>query len=425
MTWAAQPSARSAIPPFHAMAMNRLAEQREARGLPVYHLEVGQPSTPAPRLVREAAAAAIARDTLGYTAAVGIAPLRERIAAHYTDWYGVTVDPRRIVVTAGASGAFTLAFLAAFDAGDRVGVIEPGYPCYRNALLALGCEPVAIPVGPDTRWVPTPEVVEAAGPLAGLVVASPSNPTGTVLAPDVLADLSALCRRRGMTLVSDEIYHGLSFGAPCHSALEFDGDALVINSFSKYFSMTGWRLGWIVLPHGLVDAVERFQQNLFICAPAVSQVAALAAFDCHDELRGHVAEYARKRDLLLAGLTAAGLTRTADADGAFYVYADVSDLLPSVASPTDTANPVDTASRSHRIGTESPATGSALGSLQGAAGAEKLCLTWLDDIGVTATPGVDFDLARGQRFVRFSYAGPAAAIGAACEALAHWTARHA
>jgi aspartate/methionine/tyrosine aminotransferase len=388
------------------MAMNRLAEQREARGLPVYHLEVGQPSTPAPRRVREAAAAAIARDTLGYTAAVGIAPLRERIAAHYADWYGVNVDPRRIVVTAGASGAFTLAFLAAFDPGDRVGVIEPGYPCYRNALLALGCEPVAIPVGPDTRWAPTPALVEAAGPLAGLVVASPSNPTGTVLAPAVLADLSALCRRRGMTLVSDEIYHGLSFGAPCRSALEFDADALVINSFSKYFSMTGWRLGWIVLPDGLVDAVERFQQNLFICAPAVSQVAALAAFDCHDELRGHVGEYARKRDVLLAGLAAAGLTRTADADGAFYVYADVSHLT-------------------HRIDTESSATGSAVEILRAASGAEKLCLTWLDDLGVTATPGVDFDLARGQRFVRFSYAGPAAAIAAACEALAHWTAGHA
>jgi aspartate/methionine/tyrosine aminotransferase len=378
-------SSRSSIPPFHAMAMNRLAEERTARGLPVYHLEVGQPSTPAPSLVREAAAAAISSQTLGYTNAPGIAPLRQRIAEHYTAWYGVSIDPERILVTAGASGAFTLAFLAAFDPGDRVGVIEPGYPCYRNALMALGCEVVPIPVGPDTRWAPTPEMIASVGPLAGLVIASPSNPTGTALPADVLSALVATCRERGIRLIADEIYHGITFTGPAPSVLQFDTDTLVVNSFSKYFSMTGWRLGWIVAPEDLLGAVERFQQNFFICAPAVSQVAAVAAFDCHEELQGHVREYARKREILLHGLARAGLTETAAADGAFYVYADVSHLGRDSLS---------------------------------------LCRQWLDDTGVTATPGIDFDLGRGNDFVRFSYAGSAKAIEAACAEMADWTARH-
>jgi len=378
-------SQRSAIPPFHAMAMNRLAEERTARGLPVYHLEVGQPSTPAPSLVREAAAAAISSQTLGYTNAPGIAPLRQRIAAHYDDWYGVSIDPDRILVTAGASGAFTLAFLAAFDPGDRVGVIEPGYPCYRNALMALGCDVVPLPVGPATRWAPTAEMVADAGPLAGLVIASPSNPTGTALPADVLQSLVSTCSERGIRLVADEIYHGITFTGLARSVLEFDANTLVVNSFSKYFSMTGWRLGWIVAPTELLGAVERFQQNLFICAPAISQVAAVAAFDCHDELQGHVREYARKREILLHGLSKAGLTETAAADGAFYVYADVSDLSRDSLA---------------------------------------LCRQWLDETGVTATPGIDFDLGRGNDFVRFSYAGSARAIEQACDVLAGWTANH-
>jgi aspartate/methionine/tyrosine aminotransferase len=370
------------------MAMNRRAEERAARGLEVFHLEVGQPSTPAPRGVLEAAATALTTKTLGYTNAPGIAPLRTRIAEHYQDWYGVAVDPERIIVTAGASGAFTLAFLACFDVGERVGIVEPGYPCYRNTLMALGCEPVPIPVGPETRWAPTPRLIEAAGPLAGLVVASPSNPTGTVMSADVLGAVAETCRERGIRLVCDEIYHGLTFGAPCSSMLEHEADAVVVNSFSKYFSMTGWRLGWIIAPDVLMPAIERFQQNLFICAPALSQVAAIAAFDCHEELQGHVREYEVRRALLLDGLAAAGITQTAEADGAFYVYVDVSDLVGAPAIPDSLA----------------------------------LCHTWLDELGVTTTPGIDFDLARGDRFVRFSYAGRADAITAACARLGEWTA---
>jgi len=372
-----------AIPPFHAMEMAGLATEREATGASVIHLEVGQPSAPAPVAVREAAKLALDRDTIGYTNAPGLLSLREAIAGHYLDWYGVDVDPAHIVVTAGASAGFTLAFLACFEPGQRVGVVEPGYPCYRNTLRALGVEPVAIPVGPDTRWAPTPDVVEAAGPLDGLVVASPSNPTGTVLPTERLAALVDWCRSHGVQLVSDEIYHGIAYGQRAETALALDRGAVVVSSFSKYFCMTGWRLGWITAPPSLMAAVERFQQNLYICAPTLSQLAAVAAFGCGEELDGHVTRYAANRGVLLDGLAAAGLIDRAAADGAFYVYADVSQLA------TDSL---------------------------------ELCRRWLDEAGVATTPGIDFDLVRGHHFVRFSYSGRGDDIAEGCRRLAEWVA---
>jgi aspartate/methionine/tyrosine aminotransferase len=376
-------SARSSVPPFHAMEMAGLATAREATGASVIHLEVGQPWSPAPAAVLAAATRALERDRIGYTNASGLLSLRTRIVGHYQDWYGVELDPAALVITAGASAGFTLAFLACFDPGDRVGVVEPGYPCYRNTLLALGVEPVAIAVGPESRWAPTPELLDRAGPLDGLVVASPSNPTGTVLARDRLAEVVDWCRAQNAQLISDEIYHGITYGRRAESALALSSDAVVVSSFSKYFSMTGWRLGWITAPPAVMEAVERFQQNLYICAPALSQHAAVAAFDCAEELDGHVARYAHNRQVLLEGLAAAGLTDRAAADGAFYVYADVSHL-------TDDSR--------------------------------LLCRRWLEEIGVTTGPGIDFDLARGHQFVRFSYSGHADDIAEGCRRLAAWTA---
>ena len=324
---------------------------------------------------------------MGYTNAAGLMSLRRRIAAHYAQWYSVDVAVDDVIVVAGASAGFTLAFLAAFDPGDRVGVLEPGYPCYRNALLALGMQPVPIPVGPATRWAPTPELLAAAGPLRGLVVASPSNPTGTVLDAAALADIAAWCAQDDVQLIADEIYHGIVYTGHAPTVLATTRDAVLVNSFSKYFSMTGWRLGWMVVPAHLRAAVERLQQNLYICAPHVSQIAGLAAFDAQDELDGHVRRYAANRSLLVKGLAAAGFTHIAEADGAFYVYADLSHL-------TALASVGNSLALTHR---------------------------WLDELGIACTSGIDFDLARGSDFVRFSYAGDAADIDEACDRLQRWT----
>jgi aspartate/methionine/tyrosine aminotransferase len=316
--------------------------------------------------------------------------LRRRISRHYADWYGVEVDPASVMVVAGASAGFTLAFAAAFDAGDRVAVVEPGYPCYRNTLVALGVEPVAIAVDASTRWAPTVEQLDAAcssgGPLAGLVVASPSNPTGTVLSASALGALAAWCEANGVQLISDEIYHGVVYDGRAETALGSTRSAVVVNSFSKYWSMTGWRLGWMVVPSHLIDTVERLQQNLYICATHVSQVAGAAAFDAVDELDANVARYRGNRTVLLDGLADAGLTDVAPADGAFYVYADVEHLTS-------------------RIGGD---------SLQ-------LCTRWLHELGIACTPGLDFDLSRGPHTVRFSYAGDGGDLRRACERIADWT----
>ena len=369
----------ASVPPFHAMAMSRQAIALEASGRRVLHLEVGQPSTPLPQLARDAVRRHL-DEPLGYTNAAGLRLLRERLADRYDG-----VDAERVLVVAGASAGFTLAFLTLFDAGARVGVLEPGYPCYRNALLALGLVPVPITVGPANRWAPSVVDLDAAGRLDGLVLASPSNPTGTVLGDAALAEITEVCRARGIAVVADEIYHGIVHGPAAPLILDHHPDAFVVNSFSKYWSMTGWRVGWVVVPESVVDTVERLQQNLYICAPHVSQVAALAALDATDELAGHVARYRANQAVLVDGLAAAGITEIAPADGAFYVYAHVPHLT--------TERGIDSSELTQR---------------------------WLHDLGVAATSGIDFDLANGHEYVRFSYAGTTDDMAEAGHLLGTW-----
>ena len=372
------PASRSDIAPFYVMEVMSAAAERERAGGDVLHLEVGQPSTPAPETVLTAAAAALVSDRLGYTGALGIPELRERISRHYLDRYGIEVPPERIAITVGASGGCVLAFLAAFDAGARVAVTEPGYPCYRNMLEAFDIEVVGLPIGAETRYAPTPDMLDPA--LDGLVVASPSNPTGTVLTAAELQGIAEHCRRHNIRLISDEIYHGIEHTHPATTAAGFP-DAIVVQSFSKYYSMTGWRLGWLVLPPDLVRPAERLAQNLFISAPTLSQLSGVAAFDATPELDRNVARYRTNRDVLVAALRDAGITRIAPADGAFYVYADVSAL-------TDDA--------------------------------QELCRIWLEELGVAATPGIDFDVPRGHRFVRFSCSESTADVIEAARRLSAW-----
>lgn len=382
MAVALKVSRRGVVPPFIVMEVMRAANARQAAGGDVLHLEVGQPSTAAPSGVIAAAKAALTSDVIGYTEALGIPPLRRRIAQHYREAYDVAVDPARVVVTAGSSGAFLLSFLAAFDAGDRVALAAPGYPAYRNILSALGVEPVNLPAGPATRFQPTPELLDrVAGPLHGLIVASPANPTGTMLDRADLARLAAYCARRGIRLVSDEIYHGIAYGRAATTALAATDGAVIINSFSKYFSMTGWRLGWMVLPDDLLRPVECLAQNLFISPPTLSQHAALAAFDCRAELDGNVARYARNRAVLLEELPRAGLSDLAPADGAFYIYADVARFTND---------------------------------------SEAFCKRMLAETGVAATPGIDFDAERGHTSLRFSFAGATADMVEAARRIKTW-----
>ncbi len=372
-----QPSIRSGVDPFRVMEVMRAAEERAATGKDVLHLEVGQPSTPAPAGVLAAAHAALDNDVLGYTTAKGLAELRSRIAQHYDDWYDQSVDPEQIIVTTGASGAFVLAFLAAFDLGDRVVVPSPGYPCYRNMLGAYGVEVIDLLTTADTRFQPTPELLEPLLPFDGLVIASPSNPAGTMIGADELAILGSWCHENKVRLISDEIYHGITFGYPADTAIASSDSAIVAQSFSKYFSMTGWRLGWIVAPDELVQPLERLGQNLAIAAPTLAQVAACAAFDCHEELQANVKRYRTNRQLLLDGLPKAGIDKLAPADGAFYVYADVSSHGDSL----------------------------------------ELSTRWLSELGIAATSGLDFDPSRGRDFVRFSYAGDTDDIAEALQRL--------
>jgi aspartate/methionine/tyrosine aminotransferase len=373
---------RAAIAPFIVMEVMRAAAEREVAGGEVLHLEVGQPGTSAPGSVLAAAHRALDEDGIGYTLALGIDPLREAIARHYRTSYGVDVPARRIVVTTGSSGGFLLSFLAAFDAGDRVAIAEPGYPCYRNILATLGLVPVGLPVDGSTNFQPTAAMIEALDPpVAGLIVASPSNPTGTMLDRAALGALVAACRARGIRLISDEIYHGITYGTAATTAAALDPDAVVVNSFSKYFSMTGWRLGWLVVPDDLLKPIERLAQNLFISPPTLSQRAALAAFDCRAELDANVARYRVNRDWLLAALPEAGFAGLSRAEGAFYVYADVSRLTND---------------------------------------SEDLCRTLLAETGVAITPGIDFDPQRGHRWVRFSFAGTTATIDEATRRLVAW-----
>jgi len=377
-------SARGNIPSFIVMDVMRAAQAQETAGRSIIHMEVGQPGTPAPKAARLAAMRALESSTLGYTMALGDEALRRRIARLYREWYGVEVPPERVAVTTGSSAAFVLAFLAVFDAHDAVALPSPGYPCYRHILSALGQTPVLIETGPAGGWMPTAEDVSRAASrdgVKGLLIASPANPTGTVIAPEKLAELARVCGERGVQLISDEIYHGLTYGTHAETALAFSDEAIVVNSFSKYFSMTGWRIGWMVVPQRLVRTVERLAQNLYIAPPAIAQAAALGAFDGMDELEANRRVYEENRAFLLDALPRAGFTQFAPADGAFYLYCDVSHLT-----------------------NDAPAFAKAM----------------LEEAGVAATPGVDFDAERGHRFLRFCYAGTTADMAEAARRLEAW-----
>lgn len=375
-------------PPFLVMDVIAAANARAASLAPgapgILRMEVGQPGTAAPAGAIAAAMAALQSGApLGYTEAFGLPALRERIARHYLDHYGLAVPAARIAVTVGASGAFPLAFLAAFDRGDRVAMAAPFYPPYANILTALGMEPVLLECGPETRFQPSLAMLEQLDPPPdGLVIASPCNPAGTMLAPEELSAIARWCHANGVRLISDEIYHGLSWGSVAESsAAAFSESAVIVNSFSKYWCMTGWRIGWLVLPEDLVRPVECLAQNMFISAPHVAQVAALAAMDCAAELEAKKAAYARSRSRLLEGLPGAGFDRIAAADGAFYLWCDVSHL---------TNDSVEFAAR------------------------------MLEGAGIAATPGVDFDRTRGARYLRFSYCGDEASMNEAPDRLKAW-----
>jgi len=374
-------SRRSAVDPFIVMDVMEAARRAEAQGRHIIHMEVGQPGTPAPAGARAAVAAAMEEDALGYTVALGLPALRARIARLYGEWYDVDLDPGRVIVTAGSSGAFLLSFTALFDTGDQVGIGAPGYPSYRQILRALDLQPVMIETAAENRLQPVPG--DLPGDLAGLMVASPANPSGTMLDRDALGALIGAAQDQGAAFISDEIYHGVEYERKAVSALQISDDVYVINSFSKYFSMTGWRVGWMVVPEDHVRVVERIAQNMFICPPHVSQVAALAAMECPEELQGNLAVYAENRRLMLQGLPAAGFRNIAPPDGAFYVYADVSDL-------TDDSR---------------------------AFAAELLA-----GAGVSVTPGLDFDAARGAHTLRFSYARSTADIREGLRRLAEFMA---
>ncbi|MEO1198448.1 MAG: aminotransferase class I/II-fold pyridoxal phosphate-dependent enzyme [Pseudomonadota bacterium] len=368
MTGPLDPAARVGLKPFLAMDVLREAAKLVADGIDVAHLEIGQPAISAPERVRAAARAALNGDALGYTPALGIEPLRERIAAHYRERDGVEVDPSRIAVTTGSSGGFQLAFLSALQPGGEVILPTPGYPAYPNILTALGFKPRFLPLEARDGWRLTPEALaDAITPeTTGVVIASPSNPAGTVLPRDQFAEILAVADKAGIHVISDEIYHGLGYGMTPVTALALTDTAIIINSFSKYFCMTGWRVGWMVIPEDLLRPVEMLAQNFFICAPAISQLAAIAAFDAVDEVETAKTEYRDARDLLLSGLSDMGVTSVLPSDGAFYVYADIAHL---------TNDSVD------------------------------FCRRLLREHNVAATPGLDFDPDRGNRFIRFSVAG--------------------
>lgn len=357
-------SRRGAVDPFIVMDVMEAARAAEAAGRSIIHMEVGQPGTPAPQGARDAVTQAMGQGALGYTVALGLPELRAGIADLYQRWYGIALDPARVVVTSGSSAAFLLAFTALFEAGDRVGLGEPGYPSYRQILRALSLKPVGIPASAENRLQPTPADM-AGTEMSGMIVASPGNPSGTMLDHAALKALMDHCAAHDIAFISDEIYHGLHYGDRAISALEISDDCYVINSFSKYFSMTGWRVGWMVVPPDHVRLIERLAQNMFICPPHASQIAALAALDCVPELEANRVVYATNRALMLDGLRAAGFTKIAPPDGAFYIYADVSDL-------TD-----DSLAFSAQI---------------------------LESAGVAVTPGLDFDPVRGGQTLRFSYA---------------------
>ncbi|MBO9477504.1 aminotransferase class I/II-fold pyridoxal phosphate-dependent enzyme [Shimia sp. R11_0] len=357
-------SRRGAVDPFIVMDVMEAARQAEEAGRHIIHMEVGQPGTAAPEAARKALTEAMTQDAMGYTVALGLPALRARIAQLYGEWYNLDLDPARVIVTPGSSGAFLLAFSALFDAGERVAIGAPGYPSYRQILKALSLQPLDVQTAPQNRLQPVPEDLRALD-FEGLMVASPANPTGTMLNKDAMGALIDLCRDKEAAFISDEIYHGIEYEAKAVTALELTDECYVINSFSKYFSMTGWRVGWMVVPEAHVRKVERLAQNMFICAPHASQVAALAAMDCHEELEANMAVYRANRALMAEGLPKAGFTKFAPPDGAFYFYVDVRDFTN------------DSRAFAREI---------------------------LEEAGVAVTPGLDFDPVRGHQTLRFSYA---------------------
>ncbi len=376
---------RGMVPPFHVMRVLAAADARRAAGLPVYDLSAGQPSTPAPSPVLDAARRALRQERLGYTAALGIPSLREAIAGHYRRWYGTDVDPSFVAATTGSSGGFLLAFLAAFEQGDEVVVFRPGYPAYRNMLVALGCRVIEVACGADAGFRPTLDALRALARVpSGLVLAGPANPTGTMIPADELAAIVAWCDANAVQLISDEIYHGIVYTRAAASAWQTSRRPIVVSSFSKYFSMTGWRLGWLLVPDDLLDAVDRLAGNFALCPPTLAQHAASHAFEAYAELDENVARYKQNRDLLLRRLPEIGLVRLAPADGAFYIYADASDYTADSLA---------------------------------------FCAQLLDQTGVAIAPGVDFDPVDGGRFVRMSFAGNTSEISRAVDVLGEWLGR--
>jgi len=382
-----RPSRRSDVPPFIVMDVMAAAAQAEAKGTRVVHMEVGQPARPAPATAIRAAQAALAHGRIGYTETLGIPSLRARIAQYYREIYGLDLDPARVAVTTGSSGGFILAFLSLFEPGERVALANPGYPPYRHILSALGCAPVLIETSAETRWALTPQALIAEHrnkPLAGLVVASPANPTGTMMPADALGELIAAAEAEGIKVISDEIYHGLDYALRAETAAKLSERAVVINSFSKYFCMTGWRIGWMVAPESLVRTLERLQGNLAISVPTLAQVAAEAAFEGRDEMEAVKHGYEENRRILVEGLPKAGLDKFLPVDGAFYLYADISSF---------SNDSLDFAKR------------------------------MLAQAGVAATPGIDFDPVNGHNFLRFCYAGSAEEMHEAVERIAGWLRR--
>ena len=378
------PSLRSEVPPFIVMDVMAAAAKIEAAGGHVIHMEVGQPAASAPSAALDAARAALSGSYLGYTEALGVPSLRQRIARHYDEQYGFPIDPGRIIVTTGSSGGFILAFLALFEAGDRVALANPGYPPYRHILSALGCEPVLIQTSAETRWAMTPDALLAEHrrkPLKGVLVASPANPTGTMMRTAALRALIDAAEAEGIRVISDEIYHGLDYAFAAETAARLSPNATVVNSFSKYFCMTGWRVGWLVAPEILVRPIERLQQNLAISVPTLSQIAAAAAFDGREEMESVKHGYEENRRILLEGLPKIGFDRFLPVDGAFYLYVDVSRF---------TSDSIDFAQR------------------------------MLEEAGVATTPGLDFDPLHGKEFLRFSYAGSADHMREAVERIGQW-----
>jgi aspartate/methionine/tyrosine aminotransferase len=376
---------RAEIEPFHAIAISRLAHQLKQEGRSIIHMEFGQPSTGAPSKALAKAHEVLDAEAMGYWESP---LLRQKIAERYQTLYGVAVETERIVLTCGASPALVLALSSVFEPGDRIAIARPGYVAYRNTIKALHLEPIEIACGPEDRFQLTAKHLAALDPApAGVIIASPANPTGTIIDPDELAAIAKVCRARDIRIISDEIYHGLSYTGRTPSMLEFAPDALIVNSFSKYFSMAGWRLGWLLTPPGEdLERARAYVGNLFLTAPSLAQHAGLAAMDCIDELEGHIAVYRANRQLMLEALPALGLRRIAPPDGAFYIWADIGHLTDDSLS---------------------------------------FCKDLLRDTGVCTAPGVDFDPVEGRHFIRFSFAVSTAEVEEALRRITPWFAARA